>query len=150
MISTNQDLAKDRFERTRSISDLNYKRAQDLLEVSPQFLEQSFQEGNINNINQYLKGIGAVNENALNFADFARALMSDQASTRTGAATAMMNTGTDNTTGNMFAQLSNALAGQTGGQGVLGALGSLFSRDGGGDSSSTPPPPTSNDYPGSI
>jgi len=157
MISTNQDLAKDRFERTGSISDLNYQRAQDLLKASPQFLEQAFQQGNIENINQYLKGIGSVNTNALNFANFARGLMGDQATTRTGAATAMMNTGTDNTTG------------QTGGQGVLGALGGLFKRgdsaggDGyssssdvlsyldslGDDFSSTPPSP-SKDYSGSI
>ena len=130
---------------------------------------QSFQKGNIDNINQYLKGIGAVNENALNFAKFARSLMGDQANTRIGATSGMMNTGTDNTTGNMFAQLSNALAGQTGGQGVLGALGGLFKRgdsaggDGyssssdvlsyldslGDDFSSTPPSP-SKDYSGSI
>ena len=169
MISTNQGLAKDRFERTGSISDLNYQRAQDLLKASPQFLEQAFQQGNIENINQYLKGIGAVNTNALNFANFARGLMGDQANTRTGAANAMMNTGTDNTTGNMFAQLSNSLAGQTGGQGVLGALGGLFKRgdsaggdgyssssdvlsylDSLGDDFSSTPSPTSKDYPGSI
>jgi hypothetical protein len=142
MLGLNTDLGQSRYNRTSDLANTNFTRAGQLLEASPQALEQAIMSGALGLQGQGITNISNIDNNALNMANFAQQLMSNQSAARTGqqqVLNAQAAAGPDMTNANMFSQLSGALGGMTGGQGVLGALGGLF---GGGGGSA--PSPTGN------
>jgi hypothetical protein len=143
MLGLNTDLGQSRYNRTSDLANTNFTRAGQLLEASPQALEQAIMSGALGLQGQGITNISNIDNNALNMANFAQQLMSNQSAARTGqqqVLNAQAAAGPDMTNANMFAQLSGALGGMTGGQGVFGALGGLFGGGGGGSA----PSPTGN------
>lgn len=135
MTNLSQNLGQDRFTRTSDIANRNFERAGDLLTAAPQFLQQQFEQSQLGNIGSALNSIGGINENSLNMARFAQALMGQQAANRTGVA--VPGTTADMSTANLLGQLGGAFNKQAGPGGVIGALSGLF---GGGSGGNSPAP----------
>lgn len=133
MTGLSRSLGQSRFDRTSKIADDNFQRAGALLTSAPQFLQQQFEGGQLSNIGSALGNIGGINQNTLNMANFAQALMANQAATRKGAAATVPGQQADMSTANLLGQISGGFASQTDGKGVMDGLKGLFNRGGGGE-----------------
>lgn len=133
MSGLSQNLGRDRFSRTNDIANENFQRAGALLTSAPQFLQQAIESTQLSNIGQGLQNIGDINQNALNQAQFAQQLMTQQAANRSGAK--VPGQAPDMYTANLLGQLGGAFNKAAGPGGIIGQLGGLFGGGGGGGNS---------------
>ena len=135
----NNALGQSRFDRTSDIANMNFARAGQLLQNSPQALNNQMLNSQFGTINAGIGAIGGINQNALNLANFAQMIMANQSNARGGQQAlfgdAIGTAGADHSANAAMAgQLAQGFFNNGGGQGIIDAFGGLFG--GGGNNAS--------------
>jgi hypothetical protein len=129
MTQLNQALGLDRFQRSSSLADQNFLRAGQLLQNAPQMFNQQLMNSQLGNIGGMLQNVSGINTNALNMANFAQTLMSNQASARGGqSAMAMQMAQPDFSQANMFSQLAGGLGSLAAQGGIANPFSGMFGK----------------------